>query len=363
MKRTVIIIVVIVIVALLALPKLGLWGDDKKPAGGGGPKGPGGPAPVRVQVTSKTNLEDKMVLSGSLKANEEIDLIAEVAGKVTGIYFKEGEAVRKGQLLVKINDDELRASLSKVDVSLKLANEMERRQKALLDKGGISQQEYDIAVTELHGLEEEKKRIQAQIAKASITAPFNGMVGLREVSEGSYVSPNTRIASLVSSDPMKIDFSVPEKYAAAMTNGQQVKFFVNGVDSPFVATVYAREPRIDEATRTLQVRAQAPNKDGKLLPGSFARVELGFKPSANSVSVPAEAIVPVLKGQKVYVVKGGKATEQMVETGIRNEKMVEITSGLNAGDSVVVSGILQLKPGSPVMIMKERTNTKQGEKK
>lgn len=360
MKRAIIIIVVIVVVALLALPKLGLFGNDKKQAGG--PKGPGA-VPVEVQLARPSSIEDKMLLGGSLKANEEIDLIAEVAGKVTGIYFKEGEPVKKGQLLLKINDDELRAAQGKLEVSLRLAKEMEQRQKALLNKGGISQQEYDIAVTELHSLEEEMNRVKAQIAKTAITAPFDGVIGLREVSEGSYVSPNTRIASLVSSDPVKLDFAIPEKYAAAITEGREVKFSVNGIDSPFVATVYAREPRIDIATRTLQVRAKAPNKEGKLLPGSFAHVELGFKPSPGSVTIPTEAIIPVLKGQKVFVVKNGKAQEQMIETGIRNETMVEVTQGLSAGDSVVVSGILQLKPNSKVMVLKDRTNNKEGEKK
>jgi membrane fusion protein, multidrug efflux system len=361
MKRTITILVVVIVIALLALPKLGLFGGDKNT--GGGQRGPGGPVPVHVQVARPANMEDEMIIGGSLKANEEVDLIAEVAGKVTGIHFKEGESVRKGQLLLKINDDELRASLGKIEVSLKLAKEMERRQKALLDKGGISQQEYDIAVTELNSLEEEMKRVKAQIAKTAIIAPFDGMIGLRDVSEGSYLSPNTRIASLVSSDPVKIDFAIPEKYAAAMSEGQQVRFFVHGVDSPFVATVYAREPRIDEATRTLRVRALAPNKQGKLLPGSFARVELGFKPSAGSVTIPSEAIIPVLKGQKVFIVKNGLAQERMIETGIRNEQAVEVIQGLEAGDSVVVSGILQVKPNAKVMVLKDRNTSKEGEKK
>lgn len=361
MKRTVIIVIVVVAVILLALPKLGIFGDDKKQAGGAS-KGPGA-VPVRVLVAKPATIEDKMVLGGSLRANEEIDLIAEVAGKITGIYFKEGEAVKKGQLLVKINDDELRAAFGKLEVSYKLAKEMEQRQKALLSKGGISQQEYDIAVTELNSIEEEMNRVKAQIAKTAITAPFNGVIGLRDVSEGSYVSPNTRIASLVSSDPVKLDFAIPERYAAAMSEGRQVKFFVNGIDSPFVATVYAREPRIDVATRTLQVRAQASNKDGRLLPGSFAHVEMGFKPSPGSVMIPTEAIIPVLKGQKVFIVKNGQAQEQMIETGIRNESVVEVTQGLSVGDSVIISGILQLKPNSKVMVLKGKANNKEGEKK
>jgi membrane fusion protein, multidrug efflux system len=357
MRKTIIIIVVIVVIALLALPKLGIFGDTKDEKGAGA-KGQRGPVPVSVQVAVPATLEDKMVLGGSLRANEEVDLIAEVAGKITGIYFKEGETVRQGQLLLKINDDELRASLQKLEVSLKLAKDSERRQKVLLDKGGISQQEYEVALTELNSMEEDIKRVQAQIGKTNITAPFAGRIGLRSVSQGSYVSPNTKIASLVSDDPVKLDFSVPEKYASAIVKGQQVKFFVHGVDSPRTATVYAKEPRIDEATRTLQVRAESPNKDGVLMPGSFARVEMGFKPMPGSVTVPSEAIVPVLKGQKVFIVKNGVAQEKMVETGIRNEVSVEITSGISAGDSVVVSGIMQLKQGSQVMIMKEGNSKK-----
>lgn len=352
MKRSVIIIVVVIVIVLLALPKLGLWGDDNEKKDG--QKGPGGPVAISVHIASPTEINDKMVLSGSLKANEEVDLIAETAGKITRIYFREGELVKKGQLLVKINDDELRAALSKLQVSLKLAKDKEYRQKVLLEKGGISQQEYETAVTEVSTLEEEMKRVNAQIEKTSIVAPFAGRVGLRTVSEGSYVSPNTKISALISDDPVKLDFSIPEKYAAAIVQGQQVKFFVHGADSHYIATVYARESRIDEATRTLPVRAMAPNKEGKLLPGSFARVEMDFKPMPGSVTVPAEAIIPILKGQKVFVIENGVAKEQMVETGIRNEKVVEIISGLEAGDSVAVQGIMQLRPGSKVIVMKER---------
>jgi membrane fusion protein (multidrug efflux system) len=352
MKKAVIVIVVIIVIALLAIPKLGLKGDGKEKKGAA--KGPGGPVTVSVHVAAPTEISDRMIIGGSVKANEEIDLIAEVAGKITRIYFEEGQLVKKGQLLVKINDDELRAALSKLQVTMKLAKDKEYRQKVLLEKGGISQQEYETAVTDLGSLEEEIKRVNAQLQKTSITAPFSGRVGLRTVSEGSYVSPNTKISTLVNDDPVKIDFSVPEKYAAAIMQGQEVRFFVQGVDSPYIATVYARDPSIDVSTRTLAVRAVSSNKEGKLLPGSFARVEMDFKPMKGSVTVPSEAIVPVLKGQKVFVIKNGEATEQMVETGIRNEKIVEITSGLKVGDSVAVQGIMNLRPGAKVVIMKER---------
>ncbi len=355
MKRIITIVVVIIIIGLLAWPKL--FGDKKGQAGAG-PKGPGGPVPVQVRVAEPATLENKMVIGGSLRSNEEIDLMAEVAGKITGIHFKEGEVVKKGQLLVKINDDELRASLRRLEAGRKLAKDNETRLKSLLSKGGISQQEYETAATEVNSLDEEMNRVEAQIGKTSIIAPFPGRVGLRSVSEGSFVAPNTKIASLVNDDPVKLDFSVPEKFASAIVPGQQVKFFMHGLDSPFVATVYAKEPRIDEATRTLSVRAESPNKDGKLLPGSFARVEMAFKPTPGSVTVPAEAIVPVLKGQKVYIVKNGAAVEKMVETGIRNETVVEITSGVSAGDSVVVSGILGLKPGAKVMPIREAAKKK-----
>lgn len=355
MKRIITIVVVIVIIGLLALPKL--FGD-KKGQSGAGPKGPAGPVPVQVHIAETATLENKMVIGGSLRSNEEIDLMAEVSGKITGIHFKEGEVVKKGQLLVKINDDELRATLRRLEAGRKLASDNATRLKSLLAKGGISQQEYETAATEVSSLDEEMNRVEAQIGKTSIIAPFSGRVGLRSVSEGSFVAPNTKIASLVNDDPVKLDFSVPEKFASAIEPGQRVKVFMHGLDSPFVATVYAKEPRIDEATRSLSVRAEAPNTDGKLLPGSFARVEMAFKPTPGSVTVPAEAIVPVLKGQKVYVVKNGSAVEQMVETGIRNESLVEITSGVSAGDSVVVSGILGLKPGSKVMPVKQGAKKK-----
>lgn len=349
MKRTVVIIIVIVLIALLALPKLGLWGDKKNGQQGNAGKSQG-PVAVGVEVAMPADMQEKVEIGGSLLANEQVDIIAEIPGKVTGIYFKEGQKVNKGMLLIKINDDELRAELSKLQVNLKLAKDNEYRQKVLLNKGGISQQEYDAALTQLGAMEEDIKGVQAKIAKTSITAPFSGIIGLRYVSEGSYLSPNTKITSLVNSDPLKIDFAVPEKYASAIRPGQTVKFSLQGHDSSYTASVYATDPGIDESTRTLHVRAMYPNPTGNFIPGSFAKVELMFNQQKGSVAVPATAIVPVLKGQKVFIVKNGVAEERMVQTGIRTDQMVEITQGLVPGDSVVVRGLMQLKKGAKVMV-------------
>jgi membrane fusion protein (multidrug efflux system) len=358
MKRSLFIIIVLVIVSLLALPKI--FGNKKngQPAAGGKPQGP---TPVGVQVAAPANMQDKVSVGGSLMANEQVDIIAEVPGKVTGIFFKEGAKVSKGQQLIKINDDELRAQLAKLQVNLQLSKDVEHRQKILLNKGGISQQEYDIALTQMSSTEEDIKGVQAKIAKTSISAPFSGIIGLRYVSEGSYLSPNTKISTLVNSDPLKIDFSVPEKYAATIKPGQTVKFALQGADTSYIASVYATDPNIDETTRTLHVRAIYPNPDGALLPGSFARVEMMFSALPTSVAVPAQAIVPVLKGQKVFIVKNGVAEERMVQTGIRTDQLVEITEGLAAGDSVVTQGLMQLKPGAKVMVIGNKS--KEGIKK
>ena len=194
--------------------------------------------------------------------------------------------------------------------------------------------------------------IKAQIDKTEITAPFNGRVGLRYVSVGSYITPATDIASLQNIDPIKIDFSVPEKYAASISTGDQINFKIVGSEKTYTGKVYAVEPRINSLTRTLNIRAVCSNSDGRLLPGAFANVELVLKDIKDALMVPTEALIPILKGQKLDIYKNGRVIQKEVATGIRTDSTVQITEGLAPYDTVITSGILQLRPGSPVSISK-----------
>jgi membrane fusion protein (multidrug efflux system) len=350
MKRALTIILIIVVVAGLALIKIFFLSENNTQQ----PMKQGKDQPVNVTtfIVQPEKLENKLFATGTVLANEEVELRPEASGKIVQLLFKEGSRVNKGELLLKINDEDLQAQLKKLQIELKLAEEKESRQAKLLKAGGTSQEEYDAAQNNLNTLKADADLLRAQIRKTEIYAPFNGIIGLKNVSEGSYVSPTIKIASIQQTDPLKIDFSVPEKYALLLKKGDSIRFTVTGSDKTFSGQIYAIEPRIDPGTRTLQLRAICQNKNGEIFPGSFAKVEIVISGSSNSILIPTESVIPELKGQKVFLVKNGRAVSQKVETGLRTDTRIEITQGLQQGDSIVVTGILQLKPGSKVKVVK-----------
>src|SRR3546814_212851 len=227
----------------------------------------------------------------------------------------------------------------------KLAEGKEYRQRQLLEKGGVSKQDYDAILAEVNSLKAETQLIRAQIEQTEIRAPFSGKIGLREISLGDYVDPSTVITSLVDNNPAKIVFSAPEQYAGNIPDNATINFTVKGIDKTFSGKVYARSANINIGTRTLELKAMVPNDDDKLIPGSFAEVELVLEQTDNALLIPTEAVIPVMQGQKTYVFRNGVAEESMVETGIRNDSLVHITSGLKAGDTIITTGIITLTPG------------------
>ena len=346
-KTIIISVVVIVILALLIIPKL-----SSSPGNGNGPGSMAsfGPVPVQGHIVKPQKLDNNVITTGTILANESVELKSEISGKVTKILFKEGSRIKKGDLLLKINDEELQAQLLGAKSALKLAEDNMERAKKLLARQGISQQDYDAAANDLNVKRANLDLIKAQIDKTEIKAPFEGIIGLRYVSEGSFINSSSVIASLQDIDPVKIDFSIPEKYAGYVNKGDKIKFTVSGSDKTFTGTVFAIEPKIDESTRTLKIRAIAPNTSGEILPGSFADVTLILKEIQDALMVPTQAIIPILKGQKVYLCKNGKVAQAIVKTGIRTDTDVQITEGLSPQDTVITTGILQLAPGMPVKI-------------
>ncbi len=340
----------IVIIAFLTFQKLG--SSDKTTVFAGGFGNRNSDVPVEAMIVKPVRLHNSVLTSGTIMANEEVELRSEVSGKITQILFKEGTNIKKSQLLVKINDAELKAQLERAKYILKLSEEKEYRQRNLLKKEAISQEEYDAALNELNVNKAQIDLIKAQIAKTEITAPFNGRIGLRHVSIGSYITPVTNIATLQEIDPIKIDFSVPEKYATLVETGNQINFNIVGSNKTYTGKIYAIEPKINNETRTLNIRAICSNQDGKLLPGGFADVTLILKDIDNALMVPSEAIVPILKGQKLYLYKNGKVAERVIDTGIRTDSTVQVTRGLAPNDTIITSGILQVRPGMPVTISK-----------
>lgn len=352
-KRITLCVVAGIVVAGLALPKI-LSRDTSAKASAssarGSKKGPAGPVAVRAFVVESSDFSDRLSVTGTVLPNEQVDIQSEVPGKVIAIQFKEGTTVRKGDLLVKINDADLRAQLARATSEKDLAAAKELRQRQLREKDAVSQAEYDVALNELKTSTAEIDLIKAQLAKTEITAPFSGTIGLRYISEGSYISPTTKIATLNSIDPIKIEFSVPEKYFSIVRPGNQIEFSIQGAPGKYAARVYAVEPKIDQSTRTLQVRALCPNNGGRLFPGAFAEITIPVNNVANAMMVPTEAVVPGTAGQKIFVARSGKAVAQDVETGIRTGRTVQVTKGLSPGDTIVTSGILLVKQGSALKI-------------
>ena len=340
----------LVVILLIAYPKIkGLSEKNKSKQASAGHE----PANVYVTVVKPGLLKEIIKASGTLLADEEVDLTFETTGKITDIFFKEGTRVKKGQLLAKLKDDDLQAQLGKLVLQEQLAQEKESRQKILLDKEAVSQESYDQVKTDLQGIEAEINILKAHIAETEIHAPFDGVVGLRYVSEGAYVAPNVQIAKLVKNQPLKIDFSIPERYAGMIEPGAELTFGVEGTNKDFTAHVYAVEPKIDPKTRTIAVRALYNNENDELQAGRFVSIQLVIRQTNNALQIPTQSIIPELGGEKVFIVRNGMAQSVEIKTGLRNESMIEITDGLHSGDTVVTSGIMQLRNSMPVTIEKD----------
>jgi len=312
--------------------------------------GRGGKISVDAVVIQPQPLENKIYATGTILANEEVELRPEVSGRVIGVFFEEGGRVKKGQLLVKINDSELKAELKRKELEEKLASDEESRKRSLFDIHGISQEEYDKAVNALRMVQAEKEVVQSQLAETEIMAPFDGIIGLRHVSEGSFVTNNMLVATMQDVDPVKVEFSIPEKYARQIRKSTVVVVSVGDTPGERVGHVYAVESKIDPGTRTIKARATIPNPGEDLIPGSFAKVEIALENLPDAIVIPAEAIIPELNGVKVFTCRDGQARSVSVKTGIRTERSVQITDGLTAGDTLILTGLLQLSDGLAVKI-------------
>ncbi len=358
MKKVIGITITLIVFGLLAYPKVKPLLST--PSNNGAEEGStNAKLSVNAVRIGHESIQDQIFTSGSIRANEEVQLSAEASGIITGVHFQEGSQVEKGDLLVKINDSELQAEKRRAEFRLNLAEQREKRQESLLERGGISQEDYDATLNELNVIRAELDLITARIEQTEIRAPFSGSVGLKYVSEGSYISPNSRIASLHSLNPVKIDFSIPERYMARVAVGDRINFTVQGVDSTFSGEVYAIEPRITQETRTMQLRAMSENPEQLLYPGAFANITLILETIEDALMVPTISLIPELNTQKLFVVRDGVVEEVQVQTGIRTSDKVQITDGIVRGDTVLTTGLLQANPGTEVEIMELSTGAEQ----
>ena len=368
MKKVIIYSILLIVIVLLAIPKItplfengvmqgpdGSGGAGAGGAGAGAGVGGAGGAesllPVDVVVMQYSSVTDRIFSSGTVEANERIDLRAEVTGIVEAIYLTEGSRVQEGDLLLKINDSELQAQKSRAEYRYNLAAQQEERQRRLLEKGGVSQEDYDATLNQVNVFRSEMQLIDAQLEKTEIRAPFSGRIGLKYVSKGQFIGPDQPIASLQELDRVKIDFSVPERYAGRVQTGDLMRFDVQGIDSTFVGEVYAIEPRINTDTRTLSLRAISDNPEFLLYPGAFANIELVLEEIEEALMVPTISLIPGLNSQKVYVAVDGMVEERIVKTGIRTSEKVQILEGLNPGDQVLTTGLLQARPGLAIRVV------------
>lgn len=343
-----------VAVALLAwrnLARAAPERDRPAAAGSAGPRtgaAPAAPLQVFAHRVTPRPLAEKIGGNGTLLANEAVELRSEIAGKVVEILFEEGRRVRTGDVLVKINDSELQAQLRQTLARVELARTQEQRQRQLFEGGGTSRETFDTAINEVRVLVAEADLIRAQLEKTEVRAPFDGVIGLRFVSAGSYLTPESRIATLQNVDQLKIDFAISERYMDRVHAGTPITFRVAGRPQMFAGEVYAIEPAVDIATRTVVLRGRAANPNTSLLPGAYASVEVTLDTIPDALLVPTTAIVPGLDGRTVFVVEDGRAQVRGVETGTRLDREIHIISGLAPGAVVITSGLLQLRPGMPV---------------
>jgi membrane fusion protein, multidrug efflux system len=358
MNKTLKIILILVAVAAVAYFVISRFTGNEQQQQAGPPQGPMAQrVTVDVFVVSPTAYQNRITSTGTVMPNEEVMLSSEIAGRVTSLKFDEGSRVKKGQLLMTVNDEELRAQLQKLQSNQKLYRDMEERQRTLLEKEYISRQEYDQVSNQLAAVTADIKALQASINKAYVRAPFDGVIGLRQVSEGSFVAANTPVARLVDTSPVKIDFSVPGRYSSMVKENDMVSFTVEGNPQVYQARIYAVDPSIDPATRTMRVRAMYANSKEEVMPGAFVRINITLKEMEEAILLPTESIVPEIDGHKVFLVKSGKAVPQMVSIGQRSDRLIQIIEGIEPGDTVVQSGILQVRPGSNLRIRRVLTGT------
>lgn len=290
---------------------------------------------------------------GNMIPFEEVDLMFETSGKVVGIFFNEGEYVRKGTLLAKINDAPLQAQLKKLESQIKLAEDRVYRQQTLLEKDAVSEESYQTVVTEYDKLMADIELVKANIAQTELRAPFDGVIGFRYLSEGAFASSNTTVANLAMISQLKVEFPVPERYAPDMRPGKRVSFSMRdsrGAMKEYSATIYAVESSVDLSTRSLRARATYDNSRGEVVPGTFVNIQITTDEIKDAITVPSEAIIPEMGRNIVYVMRGGRAEPVEIETGLRTESRVQAVTGLSRGDTLLTTGVMQLRKGMPVTI-------------
>lgn len=315
---------------------------------------PSGPPVSQVDgyVVKTTPLADNLELPGSIIANEETAINPEISGRLTYLNNAEGRTVGKGTLLAKIYDGDLVAQLNKLRVQVQVAEQTSKRYNELLKINGISQQEADMARLDINNLNADINIVRSNIMRTEIRAPFSGTLGLKQISPGAYVTPQTVITTIRQNSQLKLDFTLPEKYSNKVKIGQLIGFTSEGNTKSYNAKITATESGVSQDNRSLMVRSVVTNNDGKLLPGQFVKVKTTFDPDPDAIMIPSQAVIPQARGKKVAVYRNGIAKFEDIVTGARDSASVQVTNGLKVGDTIIITGLMSLKPDGKVKLGK-----------
>ncbi len=320
----------------------------KSPQAGPG----GGAAPVEIVVLRPTRVSEALQAVGSLRSNESVVLRPEVSGRIATIAFRDGQPVKRGQLLIALDASLNQAEVAQARAELDLALSNLQRTEDLARKNFVSSSAQEQAASNVAVLEAKLKLAEARLAKMLIVAPFDGVVGIRSVSLGDYVREGMDLVNIEDIHQLKVDFRLPERYFTQLKVGQAVEVVADALPGArYVGAIEAINPRIEASGRALEVRARLANTDGRLRPGMFARVRVIVGERAEALLVPEEAIVPLGDDFFVYTVADGKAKRVRVKLGVRREAMVELLEGVKAGDRVVTAGMRVQRDGQPVRVV------------
>jgi membrane fusion protein (multidrug efflux system) len=300
-------------------------------------------------VVTRQPFENILRVKAGLLPSESVEIKSPVAGTVLAIHFREGEAVTQGQSLVQIDDRVWKAQIKGYEAQLQAAREVLKRREDLLAVEGVSYEEVEAARSQVRQLEAHIEELAVSVSLASVQAPFSGRVGMRDFSVGAYLAQGQIITQLAQINPIKVDFNFPGQYINQICSGLRVKVVAN--NDTLTAPIYAVSPTIDESERTLQARALLTNTKG-WLPGDFAEVNIVIDHHDAAIVAPTQYVIPDMSQETVFTVKNGKAVKTNITTGARNNEVVMINSGLQEGDTILATGLLQIRPGMAVKITK-----------
>jgi len=303
-------------------------------------------------IVATRPLSADIEIPGTILANETTEIHPEVSGRVVQLNVREGTFVSKGAMLAKLYDGDLQAQLRKLDVQLKIAEQTEKRQAELIKIQGISQQEYDLSLLQVSNLKADIDIVKEAVRKTEIRAPFSGKLGLKNISDGAYVTSATIITTISQVNLLKIQFNVPEKYGSQLRTGQSINFTIDGSNKTYSANIIAAEVKMDENTRSLAIRGIVKNGDAALIPGVFAKVKIVLGQNENAIMIPTIVVQPQGRKKLVYLYKGGKSIPADITTGIRDSSSVQVLTGLSVGDTIITTGLLFLRPGADVKLKK-----------